>query len=744
MIISVTDKPVEFRPWRPTDGRVFETRFAFDCETALIDEARPWCTPPYVLGAASDGECGFLIQRQHVAAFFDQHREMPLVLHHAVFDLAVVDVVAPALDIYTWVDRHQVWDTELLHRLLVLGTEGHTASGKGQSTLDHCVERYLKIQLPKDLVDSKSKLVRLSYGQWLNRPPQEIEPIYLEYLAKDALVTIELFAVLEKEHELLASGCRDAWGYVSQQWLIGQRERWGWQTHHIQLKAAVVLGKISANGLTIDHQRRQRLADDLDRVSQEKAALLREHGDLPGQTGAGSSLQKIMQGLERKHAGLEFPRTATNKFATSAQALEMLAAAEPFVSTLLEYNAVEKLQSTFLDKMQKTVLHPSFDVLKTTGRTSSFGEINAQNLPRDDRVRSCIVPSAGHLLVTADYKAIEMVALAQAVTSQFGLESKLAAIIDGGGDPHRLVAAAVTEKPECDVTADERQKAKAINFGKPGGMGQATLREYAKAGYGVELSEEEAEVLSAAWFGLFPEMKSFLEDDHDLGLDVATFFGLTPAAHHAHSTDSRFVDHPNNRGREDDPHSILGMMCLKTMADAAPSKASGEPYSEADVDFFWSQILARINALPSEHHWAVHERRPSVALRQAVLRAVDRGSVITYSGRLRANAAYCARHNTVFQGLAADGAKIALWKLWRAGYRVVNFIHDEVLVEVPVTSRLALHAAIVQRLLVVGMREVIPDVRVDVECALADRWYKKAQWALDDQARLIPWCQTKE
>lgn len=85
-----------------------------------------------------------------------------------------------------------------------------------------------------------------------------------------------------------------------------------------------------------------------------------------------------------------------------------------------------------------------------------------------------------------------------------------------------------------------------------------------------------------------------------------------------------------------------------------------------------------------------------------------------------------------------------MWKLWRAGYRVVNFIHDEVLVEVPVTSRLALHAAIVQRLLVVGMREVIPDVRVDVECALADRWYKKAQWALDDQARLIPWCQTKE
>ena len=42
------------------------------------------------------------------------------------------------------------------------------------------------------------------------------------------------------------------------------------------------------------------------------------------------------------------------------------------------------------------------------------------------------------------------------------------------------------------------------------------------------------------------------------------------------------------------------------------------------------------------------------------------------TGRLRANATYCARHNTVFQGLAADGAKLALWKLWRCGAAYVS------------------------------------------------------------------------
>jgi hypothetical protein len=75
-------------------------------------------------------------------------------------------------------------------------------------------------------------------------------------------------------------------------------------------------------------------------------------------------------------------------------------------------------------------------------------------------------------------------------------------------------------------------------------------------------------------------------------------------------------------------------------------------------------------------------------LQRAALSLVDREPVFTLTGRLRANASYCARHNTVFQGLAADGAKLALWLLWRAGYRIVNFIHDEVLIEIPVDSRL--------------------------------------------------------
>jgi len=113
--------------------------------------------------------------------------------------------------------------------------------------------------------------------------------------------------------------------------------------------------------------------------------------------------------------------------------------------------------------------------------------------------------------------------------------------------------------------------------------------------------------------------------------------------------------------------------------------------------------------------------------------------VFTYTGRLRAKATYSARHNTVFQGLAADGAKLGLWYVWRAGYRIVNFIHDELLVAVPAGSNLAHHAEIIRYLMLKGMEAVVPDVAVDVEYTISDRWHKKAELVLDAQGRLSVW-----
>jgi DNA polymerase I-like protein with 3'-5' exonuclease and polymerase domains len=449
-----------------------------------------------------------------------------------------------------------------------------------------------------------------------------------------------------------------------------------------------VLQAVTACGLGIDLDRRNHLVRQLDGVLAELRESLSRHGYLPGQPGSDKSLQEILRRLERKHSGIAFPRTSTDRYGTSREALAEVATVEPFVRDLLNYKETEKLKSSFLNKMGRRRLHPSFNSVMVSGRTSSFGEINAQNLPRDDRVRSCFVPTPGHIFVDADYSTLEMATLAQAVQSQFRLPSRMGAAINAGQDLHRVLAARVMGKPAADVSKDERQKAKPVNFGLPGGMGLAGLQRYARASYGVELTEDDAQSLSDAWFELFPEMDAFLDENTELGQRVAQFFDITPLGYYEHTGQRQFLFRPDSIGREREPNPILGGMFLKTLRVADPKTRGGACYRPDEIDYFWSRAHSRLDDFPKPVQTAVRTRKPSTRLQRAALSLVDREPVFTLTGRLRANASYCARHNTVFQGLAADGAKLALWLLWRAGYRIVNFIHDEVLIEIPVDSRL--------------------------------------------------------
>ena len=344
--------------------------------------------------------------------------------------------------------------------------------------------------------------------------------------------------------------------------------------------------------------------------------------------------------------------------------------------------------------------------------------MNAQNLPRDDRVRCCFVPRPGHVFLDADYAAIEMVTLAQGATAQFGLRSRLAEALNAGQDPHRMVAALATGKPEAEVTGDERQKAKPINFGKPGGMGDVSLQDYARASYGVDLTDAEVEQLSEAWFRLFPEMREFLREPLDLGEEVARFFDLTPATYFEHTGSRKFLDHPDNAGGGRRPHPVLGGMALKVLKQPDPETRAGRPYAAAELDYFWTQVEARLGDAARQP-----PPRPS-ATGGPPCRCSGPSwgwsaapGVFTLTGRLRATRTYSARHNNIFQGLAADGAKLALWKVV-AGRATGSSTSSTTSssIEVPAGSDLRWHAAEIRRLMIEGMAEVVPDVRVEVEC----------------------------
>jgi DNA polymerase-1 len=117
------------------------------------------------------------------------------------------------------------------------------------------------------------------------------------------------------------------------------------------------------------------------------------------------------------------------------------------------------------------------------------------------------------------------------------------------------------------------------------------------------------------------------------------------------------------------------------------------------------------------------------------------------SGRWRGGATFCQMNNTYFQGLTADGALEALFAVAREcyavpssplyGFRIVAFVHDEIVLEGP---RERAHEA-AMRLQLVMEREMNvfhPDCPTPAEPVITEVWSKQAKAVWKD-GELIPW-----
>jgi hypothetical protein len=708
-----------FRPWKPTDGRTF-TSFAFDAETTLIDEERPYLTPAYVLGAASDGRQGFFITRDCLLPFFQAHAQAAVVFHNASFDLRVIaEVLRTAMDVYRLVERNQVWCTLILARLHALATEGHTA--RGECSRAHCARAYLGIDLPKDAKDAEGKTVRENFGKFLGQHPSKIPQEHLDYLGKDVLATWFLFAELRRRIRRVLVGSRGVWGFVDDRWLQDVIARFGPLTHHVQLRASILMDVLNANGIAVDQGRSGEKESKLRAVLEETKKRLRERGYLAGEKGNSKALQSILSELKRTSPDLPLVTTSTGKWSTAEEHLAELAMEDSFFADLATYRASEKLLSTYVRKLHRPRVHARFGYLLETGRTCCGGGLNLQNLPKEKdegdaaaTVRGSFVPDEGDVFIDADYGQIELVVLAHALEKQFRLGGSMARLVNSGQDLHRRIAGVVLNKLPEEVTKAERGSVKPVSFGRPGAMGPERLQRIARVSYGLNLSLEEVKERIQAYHRLCPELDGFLTDEHDGGMVIAEVLDLTPAKY-GEATGRRY--HPQDPASAL-PSGWLGGMLLKVLREETPATRAGRPYTTEEMDFFWQRARFLLIDLKPPLRAALDERRPCHELFQAVRNLAGRRPVLTLTGRLRAGATFCSSRNCIFQGPAADGAMLGLWRVWRAGYRLANFIHDQVVVTVKTDEHVQGHAARVEALMKEGMAEVLPGMLIKVETSI--------------------------
>jgi DNA polymerase I len=118
------------------------------------------------------------------------------------------------------------------------------------------------------------------------------------------------------------------------------------------------------------------------------------------------------------------------------------------------------------------------------------------------------------------------------------------------------------------------------------------------------------------------------------------------------------------------------------------------------------------------------------------------------SNRMRGGCTFTSACNSFFQGLGADAASRAHYLVTRACYaepehllfgsRAVNFVHDEVILEVEDDALAGEKAHVLGEVMIRGANEFLPDVPARVEPLLARRWSKKAK-PVFVEGRLVPW-----
>ena len=749
MSVTFGTTGVTFTEWLPGHAPLTGAIIAADTETPEIDETHPWMTPTLVLMQAFDGERGVFIAPENVPAFMAAHCDCFFTFHNAAFDLRVINKThsrpvtqharqGVPYDIYTLVDNRQVIDTRILYQLIVLGNDGHAATGRKQSTLATCISKCLGIELPKDELDEDGDDIRKGFDKYLHRPIGEIAAEALTYAAKDVLATHALLAALMQRLEALSQKAATCFGYVDSVHLADCWREYGPLTHDTQLRGAIVCDVMRANGIHIDQHRREQKLSDLNAILEKHGKTLVHAGIPIAGGGSTKAIQRRIETIAAENPHLEFARTPGGMFSTKAEDLAEIACYddEGVLLTYVEYKAAEKLRNTYVEKMAGR-LHPRFGILMVTGRTNCTGDLALQTIPKELNatdatvtVRKCIVASPGHEFVMADFSQIELVVLGFAWKYQFQFGSRLHDVINLGQDVHRIIAGKVLGLNPDEVTKDQRQGAKAISFGAPGRMGPQTLQKVAKNNYGKDLSIEEVEAALAAYHTAFPELTVFLDrhpqrGDVDVGLEVAKYLRLT-----RRSFDEAAGIHHRDQSNSDEPADWIGGMLLKALGHAAPLYRDGRPYEPEKVAYFWEaaqRLAAFVPGNEKRRARLVEQlrlRRPSRELQRAVVSHFDKTSVMSATGRIRAGARATASRNTIFQSVAADGGLLALWKLFRAGYRLVAFIHDEIVVEIPVGSDRDAHAAEIARLMIEGMHEVIPGMLLKVETFVSPSFSK--------------------
>ena len=292
--------------------------------------------------------------------------------------------------------------------------------------------------------------------------------------------------------------------------------------YDIEHPLAYVLGDMEFNGVYVNRDTLKEMGEEL-KIKIE--IISKDIYNLAGMEFNISSPKQLGEVLFEK-LGLPHGKKNSNGYSTSADVLTKLRGKHIIIDQILEYRAVTKLYTTYIEGLLDSIMedgkiHTIYtQTLTRTGRLSSI-EPNLQNIPVRSElgklIRKAFVPSKNSVILSGDYSQIEL-----RVLSHMANNEALINAFKEGQDIHTKTASDVFKVPMDLVTKEMRRMAKAVNVGIVYGISSFGLSE------NLNIPAKEAKEFIDSYFEAYPGIKIYMDEvikkAHEDGF-VKTLFG---------------------------------------------------------------------------------------------------------------------------------------------------------------------------------------------------------------------------
>lgn len=340
--------------------------------------------------------------------------------------------------------------------------------------------------------------------------------------------------------------------------------------NEILIPASTFLIDVQDNGVPFDIERlkfaQQEMQKSIDESITElyKEPKVREFEEAQGKEFNPNSVMQLRSFLF-DYVGLKpvGKKTSTGANSTDAEVLKELAEQHHIPQLILNIRQKSKIKNTYLDKIIPQLdrdgrLRTNFNIHGTTsGRLSSSGKLNLQQLPRDNSaVKGSIKATPGHKIVAVDLTTAEVY-----VAAVLSNDRELMGVFKSGGDFHSTIAKKVFNLP-CEISEVKelypllRQAAKAITFGIMYGAGPSKIswqvtKDAKDNGMDYVFTEDDAKEAIKAYFKQFSGLKNWITKNQEFIATngyIYSYFGRKRRLPNVLSTDGGIKSHAIRSG----------------------------------------------------------------------------------------------------------------------------------------------------------------------------------------------------